>query len=122
MLDFRIDTFLAVCKYMNFTKASQYLNITQPAVSGHIRYLEEYYDVKLFMYIGKKMQLTKAGKILFDVATTLKHDDIFLKNKLNNLSLKQELLLRKRALGKELIKLRLNHSYHYNLRLLRFHF
>lgn len=79
MLDFRIDTFLAVCKYMNFTKASQYLNITQPAVSGHIRYLEEYYDVKLFMYIGKKMQLTKAGKILLDVATTLKHDDIFLK-------------------------------------------
>ena len=92
MLDFRIDTFLAVCKYMNFTKASQYLNITQPAVSGHIRYLEEYYDVKLFMYIGKKMQLTKAGKILLDVATTLKHDDIFLKNKLNNLSLKQELV------------------------------
>ena len=122
MLDFRIDTFLAVCKYMNFTKASQYLNITQPAVSGHIRYLEEYYDVKLFMYIGKKMQLTKAGKILLDVATTLKHDDIFLKNKLNNLSLKQELLLRKRALGTELIKLILNHSYHYNLRLLRFHF
>ena len=38
------------------------------------------------------MQLTKAGKILFDVATTLKHDDIFLKNKLNNLSLKQELV------------------------------
>uniref|UniRef100_UPI0025DDB1E4 helix-turn-helix domain-containing protein n=1 Tax=Thomasclavelia sp. TaxID=3025757 RepID=UPI0025DDB1E4 len=55
MLDFRIDTFLAVCKFMNFTKASQYLNITQPAVSGHIRYLEEYYQVKLFVYSGKKM-------------------------------------------------------------------
>ncbi|WRK51757.1 LysR family transcriptional regulator [Coprobacillaceae bacterium CR2/5/TPMF4] len=39
---------------MNFTKASQYLNITQPAVSGHIRYLEEYYQVKLFVYSGKK--------------------------------------------------------------------
>lgn len=92
MLDFRIDTFLAVCKFMNFTKASQYLNITQPAVSGHIRYLEEYYNVKLFVYLGKKMQLTNEGKILLDVATTLKHDDIFLKNKLNNLSLKQELI------------------------------
>ena len=77
MFRFSDRYFLAVCKYMNFTKASQYLNITQPAVSGHIRYLEEYYDVKLFMYIGKKMQLTKAGKILLDVATTLKHDEYF---------------------------------------------
>lgn len=92
MLDFRIDTFLAVCKFMNFTKASLYLNITQPAVSGHIRYLEEYYNVKLFVYVGKKMQLTNEGKVLLDVATTLKHDDIFLKNKLNNLSSKQELI------------------------------
>ena len=32
MLDFRIETFLCVCKYMNFTKASTALNITQPAV------------------------------------------------------------------------------------------
>ena len=92
MLDFRIDTFLAVCKFMNFTKASQYLNITQPAVSGHIKYLEEYYQVKLFAYSGKKMQLTKEGKILLEVATTLKHDDIFLKKKLKNQSQKQELI------------------------------
>ncbi len=35
-------------------------------------------------YSGKKMYLTKEGKILLEVATTLKHDDIFLKNKLNN--------------------------------------
>lgn len=92
MLDFRVDTFLVVCKYMNYTKASQYLNITQPAVSGHIRYLEEYYGVKLFTYVGKKMQLSEAGKILLEVATTLKHDDIFLKKKLGSLSLKQELV------------------------------
>lgn len=38
---------------MNFTKASQFLNITQPAVSNHIRYLEEYYNVKLFYFLGK---------------------------------------------------------------------
>lgn len=92
MLDFRIDTFIAVCKFMNFTKASQYLNITQPAVSGHIRYLEDYYNVKLFVYSGKKMQLTREGKMILEVATTLKHDDIFLKNKLNNLSSKHELI------------------------------
>jgi hypothetical protein len=41
MLDFRIDTFLAVCRYMNFTKAASELHITQPAVSHHIHYLEK---------------------------------------------------------------------------------
>ena len=41
MLDFRIETFLEVCKDMNFTKAAQKLNLTQPAVSQHIRWLEE---------------------------------------------------------------------------------
>ncbi len=29
MLDFRIDTFLTVCRYMNFTKAASELHITQ---------------------------------------------------------------------------------------------
>ena len=53
MLDFRINTFLTVCKYMNFTRAAQELNITQPAVSQHIRYLEDAYQVKLFDYKNK---------------------------------------------------------------------
>ncbi len=32
MLDFRTDTFLAVCDTMNFTEAARRLHITQPAV------------------------------------------------------------------------------------------
>lgn len=40
MLDFRVETFLAVCRHMNFTRAARELSITQPAVSHHIRYLE----------------------------------------------------------------------------------
>ena len=48
MLDFRIFTFLEVCKQMNFTKAAKKLNITQPAVSQHIRWLEKEYGIKLF--------------------------------------------------------------------------
>ena len=41
MLDFRVETFLAVCRHMNFTKAARELNITQPAVSHHMHYLEQ---------------------------------------------------------------------------------
>ncbi|MBC5786415.1 MULTISPECIES: LysR family transcriptional regulator [Clostridiaceae] len=79
MLDFRIDSFLAVCKYMNFTKASEELNITQPAVSQHIHYLEREYQTKLFEYKGKKLFLTPSGKLLLNAATTMKHDEIFLR-------------------------------------------
>ena len=76
MLDFRMETFLAVCQYMNFTRASEKLNITQPAVSQHIRFLEKHYDAKLFRYEGKKLKLTKAGEILRNASLTMMHDEL----------------------------------------------
>lgn len=82
MLDFRINTFLTVCEYMNFTKAAEILCITQPAVSQHIRYLEKTYDTKLFQYEGKKISLTKSGEIIYQTAITMKHDEEFLKEKI----------------------------------------
>ena len=54
MLDFRTETFLCACRHMNFTKAAAELGITQPAVSQHIHYLEEYYRARLFSMNGKK--------------------------------------------------------------------
>ena len=50
MLDFRTETFLTVCQTMNFTAAARQLNITQPAVSQHIHFLEEQYHTSLFIY------------------------------------------------------------------------
>ena len=64
MLDFRVETFLAVCRHMNFTKAARELNITQPAVSHHMHYLEQAYGTALFQHNGKRLQLTEAGEIL----------------------------------------------------------
>ncbi|WP_319633332.1 LysR substrate-binding domain-containing protein [Sinanaerobacter chloroacetimidivorans] len=85
LLDYRIETFLAVCKYMNFTRAAEKMNITQPAVSQHIRYLEEEYGIKIFKYDGKKMKLTKEGETLLNAVTTIKHDDLFLREHLKEL-------------------------------------
>lgn len=62
MLDFRIDTFLEVCRLMNYTRAAEQLNLTQPAVSQHIRWLEEQCGVKLFHYENKQLNLTAAGR------------------------------------------------------------
>lgn len=92
MIDFRIDTFLTACRYMNFTKAAEELNITQPAVTQHIHYLENMYKVKLFTYKGKRMQLTESGRLLLNAATTMKHDEIYLKEKLKEMQKKQKKL------------------------------
>ncbi len=40
MLDHRIETFLAVCRTLNYTRAAEELSLTQPAVSQHIAALE----------------------------------------------------------------------------------
>ena len=47
MLDHRLQTFLTLCETGNYTKTAEILNMTQPAVSQHIRYLENHYQVVL---------------------------------------------------------------------------
>lgn len=85
MLDFRMDTFLTVCRCMNFTRAAKELNITQPAVSQHIRYLEDAYGVRLFHYQGKKLSLTAEGEALQNAALTMKHDLKYLKERMKGI-------------------------------------
>lgn len=82
MLDFRVETFLAVCRHMNFTKAARELNITQPAVSHHMRYLEQAYGTALFQHNGKRLQLTEAGEILRRTLMTMKHDEQHLQKRM----------------------------------------
>lgn len=59
MLDYRIDTFLTLYDQMNYRRTAEKLNMTQPGVTQHIHYLENFYGVKLFEYNGR--QLTRTG-------------------------------------------------------------
>ena len=74
MLDYRMDTFLAVCKTMNYTKAAELLHISQPAVSQHIHWLEELYGLPLFSFEGRKLRLTDAGERLFLAVNNMQND------------------------------------------------
>ncbi|RXI37845.1 LysR family transcriptional regulator [Clostridium tetani] len=65
MIDFKLITFLTVVKVGSFTRAANVLNLTQPAISQHIKYIENYYGVKLFKNKNKNMELTEEGKILY---------------------------------------------------------
>lgn len=74
MLDFRHETFLTLCSCKSFTKAAGLLQITQPAVSQHIKYLEEFYGCKLFDTANRKIRLTHQGELLREFAMTVFSD------------------------------------------------
>lgn len=50
------------------------MHITQPAVSQHIKYLEEFYGCKLFDTTNRKIILTHQGELLKDFAMTVSSD------------------------------------------------
>ena len=64
MLDYRIHTFITLCELMNYRKTAEKLNMTQPAVTQHIQFLEKEYQCKLFEYSSKKLSQTSKGKDL----------------------------------------------------------
>ncbi len=86
MLDFRLKTFMQVCEDMNFTRASEKLGLTQPAVTQQIHFLEDHYGEKLFNYKGKKLTLTRAGKVLLEASHSLCNDEKVLKSKIRDAS------------------------------------
>jgi DNA-binding transcriptional LysR family regulator len=65
MLSFKHKVFLEVAQQLSFTKASQTLYISQPAITKHIQQLEEEYKTSLFERKGNSILLTASGKILF---------------------------------------------------------
>ena len=82
MLDTRFFTFLVLCQTKSFTKTAEELHITQPAVSHHIKYLEEYYNVKLYTYVGKKFHLTTSGEVLYQFVSSFYTDSERIKEQL----------------------------------------
>lgn len=63
--------FLTVAQTNNITKAAEQLHITQPTLSRQIMDLEAELDVKLFDRENRRLQLTKAGIIFQQRATTI---------------------------------------------------
>lgn len=64
----QLEIFLIVSKHLSFTRASEMLFLSQPAVSMQIKQLEHLVGMPLFEKIGKKLYLTEAGKVMRDHA------------------------------------------------------
>ena len=55
-------------KQGSLSAAADELNITQPAVTKGIQRLQEYYEVKFVERFGRKLELTFAGKGLYEIS------------------------------------------------------
>jgi len=66
--------FIAVAELGTFSKAADFLYITQPAVSKRIALLEEQLGNRLFDRIGKRVMLNEAGRALLPIAERIMQD------------------------------------------------
>lgn len=60
----QLKVFEAVAHHLSYSRASEALHLTQPAVSMQIKQLEEVVGLPLFEQLGKKIYLTGAGQEL----------------------------------------------------------
>ena len=63
-----LKSFIKVAQTGNLTKAAEALHISQPAISAHIKALEEECRCQLFARTAKGMQLTEPGQGLLEQA------------------------------------------------------
>lgn len=57
--------FVTVYREMNITKAADLLHMTQPAVSRSIQELENYYGIRLFERINRRLYRTKESEEIY---------------------------------------------------------
>lgn len=68
MEDHKLKVFCTVAETKSFSKTSEIIHLTQPAVSLQIQALEELYETKLFDRSSGSINLTPAGEILYNYA------------------------------------------------------
>jgi DNA-binding transcriptional LysR family regulator len=64
-----LKIFVTVCETGSATAAGEKLYIAQPSISLAISELEDYYGIKLFDRIAKRLHITEVGKHLLQYAT-----------------------------------------------------
>lgn len=79
-----IKIFIAVCETGSTVKASSYLNLAQPSISLAIKELENYYGIKLFDRISRKLILTEAGENFLKYARIINNSFISLETQIKD--------------------------------------
>ncbi len=67
----QLRSFYAVAKLGSFTKAAEYLHVSQPTITAQIKALEEQYNVCLFHRQRNNNRLTETGHALYQHASSM---------------------------------------------------
>lgn len=67
----QLEYFLAVAKFLNFTRAAEKYYISQTAITQQIKSLEEQLGVKLFNRTKRHVELTQAGIVFIEEAKNI---------------------------------------------------
>jgi len=81
-----LQAFLAVAESGSFSRAAERIYLTQPAISKRIAALEAELGTRLFDRIGRRTQLTEAGRVLRARAHTILRELDDVKRSIVNLS------------------------------------
>lgn len=68
---FQLRAFDAVAREGSFTRAAARLFISQPAVTGHIKALEEHYQIPLLRRTARRVELTEEGTRLAAITRSI---------------------------------------------------
>ncbi|QEY60961.1 LysR family transcriptional regulator [Metapseudomonas lalkuanensis] len=68
---FQLRAFDAVVREGSFTRAAERLCISQPAVTGHVKALEEHYQVQLLRRTARQVEPTELGRCLAAISHQL---------------------------------------------------
>lgn len=77
-----LNTFISLAGTRNFTKTAEILHMTQPGVSQHLKWLEDYFGNPLIARDGKKFELTEQGKKVLIYGNALFNDHQLFKSSL----------------------------------------
>jgi len=66
-----LQVFLVAAETENFSEAGRLLQISQPAVSGHIQALENHLGTQLFDRVGRSIKLNEVGEALVPIVRNL---------------------------------------------------
>lgn len=79
MLDYRFKSFLTLYECMNYHRAAEALNLSQPAVTQHIQALEREYGCRFFTYDGKKLARTENAERMASYIRASLYNDVQLR-------------------------------------------
>lgn len=90
----QLECFVRVAEKLNFTKAAEELYISTPAVTHHIKNLEEELNTTLFIRTSKMVKLTETGALFYGEAKGILQKMVMAEKKVKKLASQKLAVLR----------------------------